>query len=256
MYSFVTFAGGETGNGGDSIAIEFSSIAYTTLAMIQSNNNLFPEFKAVDLRQAIFQTELVTIDRLYLNGVEKDAINYPLGKKIEISRIRWNECGNDYVRKSSLVFHEYLGIMGVDDSGYNISERLFSSISVLKLELGGNYGSTLQECGIRIVAKYFNNVYVELIDNPLSGFLCNLSKEVMNLNCMGNVCSTIDVLMDQQTYHENKIMKFYHYYLSTDQMLGHLLFGKNILACKDLHGNIINCPTEEVGQNLTYINSN
>ena len=96
-------AGNELGNGGDRISQEFVRIGREMVEQIRTSPDpRIPNPEAI--AQAIAHTTVVTKDRVELNGVELDATNHPAEKRIEVSRVRWQ----DYTiaEKRSLVLHE------------------------------------------------------------------------------------------------------------------------------------------------------
>jgi len=122
------FAGAVSGGGGDQYALSFVETAHSVLTWLQSNPN--PYVSPSAFAEAIKTTEVVSVDRaLSLAGLNKDAINYPSLKKIELSRPGWDRLESANVR-NALVFHEYLGIMGVDDSRYQISGDILRQVGV------------------------------------------------------------------------------------------------------------------------------
>jgi hypothetical protein len=114
------------GNGGDRRAIEFVDIGTTVLdtlakSPIQGIN--------VDLlNQALFNTIVESTDEaLSLNGVPKDAINYPYEKRIIFNRLAWDRQSN-YLLRATFALHEYLGIMRVDDVNYQVTRSLLRGL--------------------------------------------------------------------------------------------------------------------------------
>jgi len=69
-----------------------------------------------------------TEGRLFLNGVLKDAINYPTQNKIVFNRLAWRDLSGERNR-FLFVLHEYLGIMGLDDSRYTVSGAALKEIA-------------------------------------------------------------------------------------------------------------------------------
>ena len=126
LVSQVAFAqdGGISGGGGDGYAIQFVQVA----RMIQTALGVSAD-SAVDaaaLKRAILETKVESTDQnLELDGKNKDAINYPAEKRITMSRSRWGSLSG--TQKRTLVLHEYLGILRIDDSNYQISARIISS---------------------------------------------------------------------------------------------------------------------------------
>lgn len=111
--------GGHEGNGGDVYAIEFMAMAERILLHLKKN-----QIKEVNaLKKAIKEVTVESsIQPLLLDGLDKDALNFPKQKKIIFSRLRWNEI--TLFQKPILVLHEYLGIIGNPDTGYQVSRAL------------------------------------------------------------------------------------------------------------------------------------
>ena len=57
--------------------------------------------------------------------VKVDAINYPNDKKIVIDQKAWDQNFTSGLEMRHLVLHEFLGLAGIDDSEYRISQRYF-----------------------------------------------------------------------------------------------------------------------------------
>ncbi len=122
--SFQAFAGHETGSGGDAVALEFVSVAREVYALLELHPML--EVSSSQLKVAIQNTKVVSEESLKLEGREVDAINYRLASppRIEVSRKRWKESEKVPYKRVFIVFHEYLGILGIDDTKYAISSLL------------------------------------------------------------------------------------------------------------------------------------
>ena len=125
--------GFENGNAGDAYAAEFILTAKdmaTRLRALPAS-----ELRGVNTDQlsgAIITTTVHSAERLSLRGEEVDAINYPDKKLIRINRSRWRNLrvGAKTVSRFTLALHEYLGIMGLDDSQYRLSSPLVSRIDI------------------------------------------------------------------------------------------------------------------------------
>jgi len=113
------------GNGGDTYALEFTLIAkdiQNHLEIMASSR----EINLLSLNEAIKSTKVEsTENKLFLNNIPKDAINYPTEKRIIFNRTAWVNSKESF--KPSLVLHEYLGIMGINDSSYSLSISLLKS---------------------------------------------------------------------------------------------------------------------------------
>jgi hypothetical protein len=123
---FNSSAGGIDAGGGDAYAAEFVGLAHQLVDMATELEH--SPVDADQLKAAILETEIQTLDRVFLNGIEKDAINYPSRQLIELSRSRWDDIKDDVVRRYRLVLHEYLGILKINDEDYQISSKFLSSL--------------------------------------------------------------------------------------------------------------------------------
>lgn len=114
-------AGREGGNGGDGFAMSFKAIGFDISRHLKSEG-----LSVVDgLRTSDFEIALKTASvdttaaELFLNGVRKDAINYPLQHKIVVNIPRWERLSNEAQRQ--LVIHEVMGLLGINDQAYEKS---------------------------------------------------------------------------------------------------------------------------------------
>lgn len=118
--------GHDQGNGGDLYAAEFVEAAERVLRFLQYN-----DAKDVDLKKlakAIEKTKVESTDEvLRLNGLPKDAINYPAQGRIIFNRKRWTEL--EPGQKPVLVLHEYLGLLGVEDASYAFSKKIIGAFT-------------------------------------------------------------------------------------------------------------------------------
>ena len=123
--------GNSVGNGGDAMAAEFVQTARTALHYLDlktsSQANL--SFIIQSLARGLNETQVNSNDQLFLRGDEVDAINFPELKKIVLSRKRWETYREKGLSvRSRLALHEYLGVIGLNDSHYQISSQLIESI--------------------------------------------------------------------------------------------------------------------------------
>lgn len=111
------------GNGGDSVKIEF----FTYVELIRTNikNNSLSNINLLDFEETIKNLNVVvTDDTLFEAGSGiVDAINIPESQTIKINRNRWNTINHENFRKT-LVLHEILGLMEIEDKNYIISTQL------------------------------------------------------------------------------------------------------------------------------------
>jgi hypothetical protein len=122
-------SGRDVGNGGDSYSLQFVKIGHDLESWIASKKGAtdFPaELDEKSFVNTVNTTRVESTDEaLSLNGIPKDAINYPAEKRIVFNRAAWDKL-KTYQQRASLVMHEYLGIMGLDDSSYRISSYFLS----------------------------------------------------------------------------------------------------------------------------------
>ena len=124
--SFAFATGGTVGNGGDTYAIQFTNTARRAHDELKNRGSSLIQLEV--FMNTINTAEVESTDQpLYLDGSLKDAINYPDHKKIVFNRKAWQDANE----RTQLLFvlHEYLGLMGVNDSKYNISSDALKIIA-------------------------------------------------------------------------------------------------------------------------------
>lgn len=119
------FAGIKDGGGGSGVAAEFVELAHDLEKRLESKS--IPGVDVEAFRKAVNETKVITKRNLKLRGATVDAINYPGLKLIEVSVTRWNKLTKTPWVKLQIVFHEYLGILQIDDSNYQISRQILNS---------------------------------------------------------------------------------------------------------------------------------
>ena len=125
LFASIAIAEQKDSNGGSGVAAEFMEAAHGLIARLYSK-----PIAEVDLKSfaaAVAETKVVPKKSLKLRGDAVDAINYPSRKLIEVSVLRWNKLTMTPWVKQQLVFHEYLGILGIDDTGYKVSRQILNS---------------------------------------------------------------------------------------------------------------------------------
>lgn len=125
--STASYAEQGTRGGGDQVAYEFAVAANRLLKLFQENESLrqlVPQLRVEALEEATRTVQLESRDRLFLEKREVDAINYPVEKRIEVSAARWNGNKKSGISRLSLVAHEYMGILGIDDENYKVSYQI------------------------------------------------------------------------------------------------------------------------------------
>lgn len=125
--------GFDSGNAGDAVGAEF---LYSARDLLQRFELLEAKgektFDLGKLRRAIETTVVVSEERVFLNGMERDAVNYPEQKLIKVNRTRWKELRQPVETKArlTLVLHEFLWILKVDDTNYSVSAPLIEKLSI------------------------------------------------------------------------------------------------------------------------------
>lgn len=119
-------AGNELGNGGDLVAQEFIAAGRQVLNELRRKPN--PRIADMERLATLIETAKVSSqDTLLLDGKSVDAINYPKEKRIEVNRERWLKAAG--AKRASLVLHEYLGLMEIQDDNYAISGSYASAFA-------------------------------------------------------------------------------------------------------------------------------
>ncbi|MBS1969672.1 MAG: hypothetical protein JSU04_05170 [Bdellovibrionales bacterium] len=138
MTTSSAFAVKIVGNGGDTYAIEFVSVASDILDYLQYTAD--GKVDLAKLKEVVKATKVESTNQLLsLKGMPKDAINYPAEKRILFSRTAWGNAKE--AEKPRLVLHEYLGVFGADDSSYALSTDLLRGFGYGKnvMEVEGPY---------------------------------------------------------------------------------------------------------------------
>ncbi len=115
------------GNGGSRSELKFRSIAYRAAKVIAENQAVFPTVPAEKFSKMIEDMDVeMVLEELYVDGVKKDAVNYPDLKLIKIYRPSWLGLTARSAEQVSLVAHEVFALIGIDDSRYQLSTRILA----------------------------------------------------------------------------------------------------------------------------------
>ena len=127
--------GGGEGNGGDGCLAEFVAIGRNLARML-------PELDVTAVDQKAFYNTIdettvrVTHEALYADGQRVQAVNFPAKKLVVVNKSLCDTLATPATAKVMIVFHEYLGIMGLEKSGdYRISSTIAELLKNGKLEL-------------------------------------------------------------------------------------------------------------------------
>lgn len=125
--------GPRTGGGGNSCSlaiVENTSRLSSQLNML--GEELLTKPQLAKVQEAIKTAKFFTAKRLVLGGESKDAINYPLERKIIVSE---NFCATEMIepsgRSMSLLLHEFLGLAEINDRQYQISRDFLNKYSAV-----------------------------------------------------------------------------------------------------------------------------
>lgn len=124
--------GDSVGNGGDGIVLEFRKYGRDAYRLAKQNN-----MQSVDLQKLgliVESADIVsTSEKLMSEGTERDALNYPAENKIVVNRARWQQIQSEKV-KMALALHEFLLLMGANDSSYILSSKILNYDTSVLLE--------------------------------------------------------------------------------------------------------------------------
>jgi hypothetical protein len=189
--------------GGDGTISEFQSIAQDVLRTIKDNQI---HFNNVDLNYSVFNKTVKNLkitckSNLILNGIPKDAINYPkrTPQELELDCDKWNKGNKNFANKLRLVNHEYLHLMFIDDSNYFYSNQLTNSYFKLQLtekERGNYLISTAKKCDLASYNKTLKTG-INIFYHDESGE--NVFSTAIRNNCLEIVKDLIELNYNQDT---------------------------------------------------------
>lgn len=142
FYFSTAFAGGEVGNGGQDVALEFATYGADVANQLTRNfhpgadvckDTLFSDLCALDvnrlmntiqLARVISLPDLTQADPVSGRTLTYVALNFPQDQRILVSEAEWRKPEFCYVKKLPLVLHEYLGLLGIEIQNYRYSSLL------------------------------------------------------------------------------------------------------------------------------------
>lgn len=116
-------------NGGDGVSAEFLMVFDQTISSLKDSFLSDEQTRLIELLiQRRHIVSVSTAPELFLNGVEKDAINHPtlMPPQIIISRRSWSRL--NLTQKKHLSLHEMLPIAGIADHDYKYSSELANKL--------------------------------------------------------------------------------------------------------------------------------
>lgn len=117
--------------GGDSRIADFKASSLLVADTIDSNIfYTITERSISEFKSTILDSIIVCEQNLVLEGVSKDAINFPKLKpqKILLDCEKWQSLSQN--TKYLLSIHEYLPLLGIDDTSYEYSNKIFKSFQL------------------------------------------------------------------------------------------------------------------------------
>lgn len=129
--------GTDFGSGGNAYAAEFKDIGRTVVRKLKAKN--IQEIKGVSVRLLEETLEKLTVkptDAVLKKGEDPvDALNFPNDQRVELSLVHWAS-SLDFYAKRRLVIHEVLGLMRKDDSGYDLTTGILTTMGSNKIDFG------------------------------------------------------------------------------------------------------------------------
>jgi hypothetical protein len=114
---------GDEGLGGGVIEVQQVQLMVDDIvSKVSAMPEIFPEVNIDQLVATTKKVEIIGRKKTFANDTETDATNNG-SSRIEINMTRWNKLKN-FNRKSALILHELLGIMGIEKNNYSVSSRL------------------------------------------------------------------------------------------------------------------------------------
>jgi hypothetical protein len=127
LFGKLTHSQSNIGNGGDAFAAEFIASARDTVQYFSwvSLSDL-PEFNPLAFAQSVEKVKVSSLPRVFVGQTEVGAANYPNKQQIVVSQSFWPKYNQN--QRMVLVLHEYLGVMGVNDTNYRLSGIVYQRI--------------------------------------------------------------------------------------------------------------------------------
>ncbi len=181
---------GREGNGGDEEALSFARISEEIISQIESQKSLVftsnKDFENFDLDQfieATRHTKIYFIDYKLCSKMgdyrcpkEKGFVakNYPSILEIHVNQSRWEKLNN--TERLNIVFHEYLGILGIEKGRYNLSSSLVTNANE-------DIKASKVHCSITFIDKSDFSIYTASI----SGNKYDINAKLLPLKAEGKL---------------------------------------------------------------------
>lgn len=136
LFSSTVFAGGKVvGNGGNSLALEFSKIAEQAITDVDRYPEIFKNISSGDL-QSMFNGVEILVSKVPVYSEKNEIkqystlINYNNPKTIVIYEAGWEAIKTHEIKKA-LIIHELLSLLGKETTGdYSISRQYLNKLGI------------------------------------------------------------------------------------------------------------------------------
>lgn len=139
------------------------------VALIENSPSDFPEVPIANLKAAANRVRLIVREKTFANGVETDATNNG-SDLIELNGSRWQKIV-DRDRRLALIFHEILGLIGLEKDNYSISSRLLMPESRFHMEQTVTCRFEGAQTSCKLLMR-FDRTQKALVVQPVPGTNC------------------------------------------------------------------------------------
>lgn len=137
----LAFGGNDSGRGGDPWAAEFAARGYYVVGLLKSQSQkILSAEELVSLEKAVVETRIELVTSLpedpkggIVTALTEDDPKTPGRKVIRLLKEAWQKALADKVVVNRFVFHEYLRVIGKEDSNYEVSTQI-DQLSVIDVE--------------------------------------------------------------------------------------------------------------------------
>src|SRR6185437_6030310 len=165
LFAFDSFAGRETGNGGDLVRLDIVSIR----SLVYSRCDQWMTFQKANVPCAQMKEKMDEVgtgpDRLIIqdevdlgDGIPRSGKNEPSIPAVTFSRSFWLASKSDTAAKIGIEAHEFLGLIGIEKTDdYHISNALINEIRATSLVASGNKDFLEAATEVDALMKVANN---------------------------------------------------------------------------------------------------
>jgi hypothetical protein len=183
------------GYGGDSMAIEvvrhIETICFRTRTMrkailsssLETDKDVAAEICGLLEPKAL---SVEPIEQPMVNGVPKDAANYPNSRprRFEIKRTFWTSTASDIDKREALILHEILPLIGLEDADYVRSSRL---LLALEAKMGRVTIASCDEKRIEAIYAAGESEFLKFYTKDFGANRCEQVVDVLQRHVTSNV---------------------------------------------------------------------